>query len=184
MSLSELAIIATIRTQDDLIEAMRTAKEVRNLSFPTIDELGGFTRGHVERVIGPRREKGMSPFMMQMLLSIMAMKLVLVPDPEQEEKVREHWEGRNTSNVRLEKGRVSKALLDRCRPLIMEEIIQGLTAAAAAARESLKPVKSRAPARRLSPPRLVHEQPVVPAREIAGHAHLRVIQEKRGHSFG
>jgi hypothetical protein len=115
------AIIATIRSQEDLIEALRAAKELRNLSFKTLDEMGDFTAGHMERVIGPRREKGMSAFVMQMLLSMLAVKLVLVLDSEQEEKVRGQWEGRNTSNVRIEKGRVSKSLVERAKPHVFKE---------------------------------------------------------------
>jgi hypothetical protein len=113
--------IATIRSQDDLIEALRTAKELRNLSFRTLDAMGDFTEGHMERVIGPRREKGMSPFVMQMLLSMLAVKLEMVPDPEQAAKMQASWEGRNTSNVRIEKGRVSKSLLERAKPHVLKE---------------------------------------------------------------
>lgn len=172
------AIIATIHCQDDLVEAMRAAKEMRNLSFKTLDALGDFTDGHMERVIGPRREKGMSPFVMQMLLSMLAVKLVMVPDPEQEAKVRGQWEGRELSNVRLERGRISKSLLDRCRPVILEEIIQNLTAAAAAASENLKAPSPRAPARPSKKLRLVHERPPAPPQEAIGHAHLRVIESR------
>lgn len=178
------AVIATIRSQDDLVEAMRAAKEMRNLSFKTLDELGGFTQGHMERVIGPRREKGMSSIVFQTMLSMLAVKLVMVPDPEQEAKIRGQWEGRELSNVRLERGRISKSLLDRCRPVILEEIIQSLTAAAATATENLKPPSPRAPARPAKALRLVHERNPSPPRETIGHAHLRVIQEKRGHGFG
>lgn len=111
--------LATIRTQDDLIEGMRLAKEMRNLSFKSIDELGGFTQGHMERVIGPRREKGMSPFVLQMLCSILAVKLVMVPDEDQAKRMIAKWEGRDTSNVRLEKGRISKSLLERAKPHVL-----------------------------------------------------------------
>lgn len=115
------AIIATIRSQDDLIEALRAAKELRNLSFKTLDDLGGFTQGHMERVIGPRREKGMSPFVMQMLCSLLAVKLEMVFDPDQATKMVATWEGRNTSNVRIEKGRVSKSLLERAKPHVLKD---------------------------------------------------------------
>ncbi|MDI3563544.1 hypothetical protein [Bradyrhizobium sp. Arg816] len=113
--------IATIRSQDDLIEALRAAKEMRNLSFKTLDALGDFTEGHMERVIGPRREKGMSPFVFQMLCSLLAVKLEMVFDPDQANKMEAKWEGRDTSNVRLEKGRVSKSLLERAKPHVLKD---------------------------------------------------------------
>ena len=112
--------IATIRTQEDLIEALRAAKEMRNLSFKVLDDLGGFTQGHMERVIGPRREKGMSPFVFQMLCSLLAVKLEMVPDEDQARRMAAKWEGRDTSNVRLEKGRISKTLLERAAPHVFK----------------------------------------------------------------
>lgn len=113
--------VATIRSQDDLIEALRAAKEMRNLSFKTLDALGDFTEGHMERVIGPRREKGMSPFVFQMLCSLLAVKLEMVFDPEQAAKMLARWEGRNQSNVRIEKGRISKSLLERAKPHVLKD---------------------------------------------------------------
>jgi hypothetical protein len=112
--------LATIRTQDDLIEALRVAKEKRNLSFKVLDELGGFTQGHMERVIGPRREKGMSPFVLQMLCSLLAVKLEMVFDEDQAKRMIAKWEGRDTSNVRLEKGNISKTLLERAKPHVLK----------------------------------------------------------------
>jgi len=113
-------LIGTVRTQEDLIEALRAAKEMRNLSFKVLDELGGFTQGHMERVIGPRREKGMSPFVFQMLCSLLAVKLEMVPDEDQARRMAAKWEGRDTSNVRLEKGRISKTLLERAAPHVFK----------------------------------------------------------------
>ena len=131
--------IATIRSQDDLIEALRAAKELRNLSFKVIDDLGGFTQGHMERVIGPRREKGMSPFVFQMLCSLLAVKLEMVFDPEQAAKMLAKWEGRDSSNVRIEKGRVSKSLLERAKP----HILRDLSSIGNAARHSKLPPELR-----------------------------------------
>lgn len=112
--------LAVIRTQDDLIEALRIAKERRNLSFKVIDELGGFTQGHLERVIGPRREKGMSPFVFQMLCSLLAVKFEMVFDEDQAKRMIPKWEGRDSSNVRLEKGNISKKLLERAAPHVLK----------------------------------------------------------------
>ena len=114
--------IATIRTHDDLIEALRAAKEFRNLSDRLLDELGDFTLGQVNKVLGPRREKGLSPFMLQMLCSMLAVKLEMVPDPEQEARMRDRWERRNTSNVRIEPSRVSAKVIERVKPYVFSEM--------------------------------------------------------------
>jgi hypothetical protein len=115
------APIATIRSQDELIEGLRAAKEMRNLSDRWLDECGDFTTGHINKILGPRREKGLSPFVLQMLLSMLAVKLVLVPDPDQEIRMRERWEGRDNSNVRPEPSRISQKLVERAKPLVLKE---------------------------------------------------------------
>jgi hypothetical protein len=104
-------VLATVRSQDELIEALRAARDYRNLSYKFLDEIGGFAMGHMERVLGPRREKGMSHIVFQTLLSMLAVKLELVPDPEQAARMQERWEGRDVRNVRVDSGRISKLLI-------------------------------------------------------------------------
>lgn len=116
------APIATVRTHDDLIEALRSAREMRNLSYAWLDEFGDFTVGHVNKVLGPRREKGLSPFTLQMLCSLLAVKFELVPDPEQEARMRSKWEGRDMSNVRLEPSRISQKVMERVKPLVLKDL--------------------------------------------------------------
>jgi len=201
------APLATIRCQDDLIEALRTAKEMRNLSFKVLDELGGFTQGHMERVIGPRREKGMSPFVFQMLCSLLAVKLEMVPDEDQAKRMSAKWEGRDISNVRLEKGNVSKTLLERARPKLLQEfgaklalalgddldqVVAGITATRTAPLPAAKvdhaaaiPALPPPSVALLAPPLADQNSPaanvevfMAPRPEPASRAHLRVVQPR------
>jgi hypothetical protein len=196
-SMQELIPLA-IRCQDDQIEAMRIAKEWRNLSFKTLDELGGFTQGHMERVIGPRREKGMSPFVFQMLCSLLAVKFVMVPDDEQAARMAAKWERRDLSNVRLETGRVSKHILERARPNLLQEFgeklalafgddVDQLVAGITAKRSDHAPapnVESAVAILALPPPPAESPQPakveaLKPSRPASPlRAHLHVIQPR------
>lgn len=113
-------IIAEIRTQDDLIEALRAAKDMRGLSNRWCDEIGDLTDGQTDKVLGPTRVKGLSRFLFSMYHSMFAVKLVMVVDEEATARMQAKWEGRDTSNVRVESGRVSKKLLERAKPLVFE----------------------------------------------------------------
>lgn len=107
---------------DEVIEAFCAAREMRNVSYKWLDECGGFCFGHLNKIMGARREKGVSPFVFQMLCSMLAVKFVMVPDPEQEARMRDRWEGRDLSNVR-DSFRISARQIDRVRPHVLKEVI-------------------------------------------------------------
>jgi hypothetical protein len=202
------APLATIRSQDDLIEAYRIAKEYRGLSNELCEDLGGLTRGHLDKVIGPSRAKGLSPMMNDVLTALFAVKFIMVPDPEAETKMRAKWERRDTSNVRTGEHRVGKYVLERARPKLLQEfgaklalafgddldqVVAGITAIRTAplpaatadggtAILALQPTTAALPA--LSPPVPQSPQPakveaLKPRRaEPVSRCHLRVVQPR------
>lgn len=114
--------IATIRTHDDLIEALRAAKVMRGLSNDFCDERGGLTRGHTDKVLGPTRAKSLSPMIFDLLTEIFAVQFVMVPNPEAEARMKPRWEERDTSNVRISSHRVSQAVLERAKPHVIRDL--------------------------------------------------------------
>ncbi|MBA2402736.1 MAG: hypothetical protein H0V72_29380 [Bradyrhizobium sp.] len=116
--------IAEIRIQDDLIEALRAAKNMRGLSNEWCDLTGDMAKGQTDKCLGPSRLKGLSRFLFGMYLRQFAVKLVLVPDTDMERIMRPKWEGRDIKNVRVDAGRISKTLLDRARPYVLRELGQ------------------------------------------------------------
>jgi hypothetical protein len=133
------APIATARTQDDLIEALRLAKGQRGLSNEFCDERGGLTRGHTDKVLGPTRAKSLSPMTLDLFLELFAVQILLVPNPEAEERMRERWEGRDTSNVRTGSNKVSKQVIERAKP----HVLRDFSASGNAARHSKLPATHR-----------------------------------------
>lgn len=111
-----------IRTQDDLIEALRTAKSVRGLSNDFCDERGGLTRGHTDKVLGPSRAKSLSPGLFNTFAEMFAVQFVMVANPDAELRQKAKWEGRDTSNVRTGEHRVSKQVMERAKPHIYSEM--------------------------------------------------------------
>jgi hypothetical protein len=112
--------LATIRTQDDLIEALRVAKALRGLSNDFCDQRAGLTRGHTDKVLGPTRAKSLSPMVFDLLMEIFAVELILVPNPEAEARMKPRWEDRDTSNVRTGEHRVSKHVIERAKHHVMK----------------------------------------------------------------
>jgi hypothetical protein len=112
--------LATIRTQDDLIEALRVAKALRGLSNDFCDQRAGLTRGHVDKVLGPTRAKSLSPMVLDLLLEIFAVQLILVANPDAEARMKPRWEDRDTSNVRTGEHRVSKHVIERARHHVLK----------------------------------------------------------------
>lgn len=112
---------APIRTQDDLIEAFRAVKDRLGLSNTWCDDVGGFTRGQTDKVLGPTRAKGLSPMLLQTYCSLFAVKLEMVVDLEQARVMEARWDGRDGSQVRMDAGRISKKLVERAKPAVLKD---------------------------------------------------------------
>jgi hypothetical protein len=110
-----------IRTQDDLIEALRTAKSVRGLSNDFCDERGGMTRGHTDKVLGPTRAKSLSSGLFDTFAEMFAVQFIMVANPDAEARQKSKWEGRDSSNVRTSEHRVSKQVMERAKPHVLKE---------------------------------------------------------------
>jgi hypothetical protein len=120
--------IATIRTHDDLIAAFRIVKEQLGLSNAWCDDVGGFTRGQTDKVLGPTRTRGLSPMSFDTLCAAFAVRLEVVADPDQVRKMRPRWEGRDKSQVRVT-GRISQELIERAKGPILQAFAKRANAA-------------------------------------------------------
>lgn len=114
--------LAVIRTQDDLIEALRVAKAHRGLSNDFCDQRAGLTRGHTDKVLGPTRAKSLSPMVFDLLAEIFAVQFIMVIDIEVEARMKPKWEGRDSSNVRTGEHRVSKYVIERAKPHVIKDM--------------------------------------------------------------
>jgi hypothetical protein len=127
---------SAVRSYDDLITAIRAVKEFLGLSNEVIEDLSGLTRGHFDKVAGRTPVKRMGPMVLDALLGALAIELVVRPDPAAAEKIANRWRCRREDHVRTCQP-VSRALLDRCRPIILAELghAGGIASARARRRE-------------------------------------------------
>lgn len=129
MSDSALVHIEAADCFDGIIDLLGDVREARGLSCQRVDEIIGVTGGLTNKILGPRREKGLSPMMLDGFLTTFAIKLVAVDDPEAIARMAGRWELRDETSVR-QSLRISRRLLRRARPVILQEVILQLAAEA------------------------------------------------------
>jgi hypothetical protein len=113
--------IAVVRNSDDLVEAFRKVKAVLGLSNQFCDMIGGLTTGHTDKILGPSRMKSLSPMTLDLFLELFAVELHMVINVDAAQRMAARWEGRENSNVRIDTKRLSKAILERAKPIIHSE---------------------------------------------------------------
>jgi hypothetical protein len=114
---------------DEMIDLIGATRVARGLSYATLDELVGLTRGHSEKILGPARVRGLSPVIFDALLPALGIRFAVISDPEAIARMQKRWEPRDESNVRNSQ-RISRRLLDRARPFVLQELAGAIAAVA------------------------------------------------------
>ena len=112
----------TVTDAEGLIEALRARKNELELANSAVDELGGLCAGHADKVLGPSRTKGLTAMTLDTLLGVLALKLVVIEDPEAAARMVDRWGIRSKAHVRANAHRVSKKVLESARPVIFREL--------------------------------------------------------------
>jgi transcriptional regulator with XRE-family HTH domain len=76
-----------VRGYDDLVIAIRAVKEFLGLSNETLEEIAGLTRGHIDKLLRPSREKKIGPQVLPLILGALGIRLRVEIDPEQSKRV-------------------------------------------------------------------------------------------------
>lgn len=113
--------IAVITGHESMVEAFRIAKDLRNLSNQFCDDAGDFTDGQTDKVLGPTGTKNLGQVTIDEFMKMFAVKFVMVRDLDAEACMKDVWEGRQSSHVRRDTKRLSKALVERAKPIIFSE---------------------------------------------------------------
>ena len=72
---------------DGLHRILRDRAEELNVSRTTLDEAAGFTSGHASKLLAPRPLKKLGATTLGLMLQVMGLKLVVVEDPEQLQRI-------------------------------------------------------------------------------------------------
>ena len=110
-----------VRNYSELVDALVAVKNYLQISNSALEEVAGMTAGAVDKYLGPTRSKGLGPLSLDLLLGGLAIRLRVEPDLAQARKLERVWENRDQRAVR-QPARISKALLERARPIILSEL--------------------------------------------------------------
>jgi hypothetical protein len=72
---------------DGLHRILRDRADELNVSRTTLDEAAGFTSGHASKLLAPRPLKKLGATTLGLMLQVMGLKLVVVEDPEQLQRI-------------------------------------------------------------------------------------------------
>lgn len=73
-------VLVLVDGYEDLLAALRQRKEALDFSHEEIDERAGLTRGHFDKVFGPRRRLNLGPLTWGLYLAALGLKIALVVD--------------------------------------------------------------------------------------------------------
>jgi hypothetical protein len=113
--------IGSFHDYGSFVALLRQRKERLGLSNEALDELAGFTRGHVDKLLGPVPVKGIGAVTFGPLLDALGLSGTLFADPAKAARLAGRWEKRKAALVR-DKGRIGKAAVARVRPGVLAEL--------------------------------------------------------------
>jgi hypothetical protein len=117
-------IYGEVTCHDQLVDALRARKEHLGLSNAFVDDLIMLAGGHTDKLLGPARKRGLSPFTLDAMLTALALKLVVVQDDEQADRMRARWGARDARQVRspVRTATVGPAVIRRARFAVAREL--------------------------------------------------------------
>lgn len=132
------AVLAEVYRYTDLIDAMRARQNQLGISIETIEEISGLSKGLPAKILGPSGIKNLGPMSFGVMLETLGLKLLVVPDPQAEQKMRGKWAKRvghvaNTHPISIE----------RSQKRFPSNIFRALSHRAAAARRVKIPAERR-----------------------------------------
>ncbi len=84
---------------DELLAVLRKRKAALQLSDAIVDELAGMAAGHTGKLLGPAPVKTLGAVSLSALLSVLALRLIIVEDTEQAARIGRRWQRRTERAV-------------------------------------------------------------------------------------
>ena len=98
--MSDAQVIAEFSDYPGLRDALRAARERRNISFELLDEIAGSTRGYWSKVLAPGGSRRVTLQSIALGLGALGLKCLVVEDEEQLKRVQKRFRPRNVALVR------------------------------------------------------------------------------------
>lgn len=125
-----------IRNHNDLADAFAAIRTHLDLSNEFCEALGGLTKDHINKTLGPTREKRIGPRTFDIFCELFAIEFVPRVNPEARLRMQKRWERRNKQQVRVPRPHsISKELLERAKQIIFAKHTRKATLASIVARQ-------------------------------------------------
>lgn len=115
-------LIATVRRHQDIVEVWRVMKERLGLTNEFCDDVGGLTKGHTDKLLGPSESKKWGPTTFDLFCEMFAIEFRVHIDLDAVKRMEAVWEGRERPlypNAQVK--RISKKLIERAKPYVCRE---------------------------------------------------------------
>lgn len=97
---AESRVIAEFSDYSGLHAALRACRELRNISFETLDEIVGAPRGYFSKVFAPKSERKITMQSLGWALAGLGVKCLLVDDPHTLKQINGRMKSRDLKVVR------------------------------------------------------------------------------------
>lgn len=115
-------VIAVVRTLQDAVDVFRLMKERLGLTNGFMDDVGGLTPGHTDKILGPTEEKRLGYDTFALFTALCAIEFRVHIDMDAVKRMEAIWEKRERPlypNAKVK--RISKKLVERAKPLVMKD---------------------------------------------------------------
>lgn len=114
--------IAVVRTLQDAVEVFRTMKQRLGLTNEFIDDVGGLSKGHADKILGRSELKKLGYDTFALLTRICAVEFVVRVDMQAMKEMQAVWELRERPLFPWRKpGQVSKKLVAMAKPHVLKD---------------------------------------------------------------
>jgi hypothetical protein len=115
-------LIGTVRTLQDAVEVFRMMKDRLGLTNEFIDDVGGLTKGHADKLLGRSEMKRLGYDTFALLAALTAIEFRVYVDMDAVKRMEKVWEGRARPLFPNGKpGRVSKKLIAMAKPHVLKD---------------------------------------------------------------
>jgi hypothetical protein len=113
--------IGEAASHDELVTILRERQLALGLSNELVGHVARLSDGHVDKLLGPARQRGLSQLSLDALLGVLAVKIIIVEDEAMAARIKPHWQGKDNRQVRLPV-RIAKDLIARVRPAVLRQL--------------------------------------------------------------
>jgi hypothetical protein len=84
--------LAIGQSYDDLIRFVRERASALGMTDKILEEIGGFTPGHIGKLLGAARTKNLGPLTFGMILGALGLKFAIIEDEEATARIRKRFD--------------------------------------------------------------------------------------------